>query len=91
MRRERKENQAAMLHYVKWYECASLNTFWPAMMLLCRSANAVVRWCVPAEVDAAFLAREPYNLLLSLAEDVLSIISKPNARLDWRTGFDFEC
>ena len=53
MRRERKENETAMQHYVKWYECASLNTFWPATEQLCRRANAVVRCCVPAEVDAS--------------------------------------
>ncbi len=52
MRRERKESERAMQHYVKWYECASLTTFWPAMALLCRRANAVVRCCVPAELDA---------------------------------------
>ena len=37
-----------------------------------------------AELDAStFLAREPYNLSLSLAGDVLSIISKPKGLHDF--------
>ena len=92
MRRECKENETAMQHYVKRYECASLNTFWPRMMLLCRRANAVVRWCVPAEVDAGVSSKRAVHLSLSLEGGVLSIVSKPKARLDWRSqvlSFEF--
>ena len=52
MRRERKENETAMQHYVNWYECASRAPFWPAMARLCQRANAVVSCSLPAEVDA---------------------------------------
>ncbi len=39
----------------------------------------------------AFLVREPYNLSLSLADDLLSIISKRNGhpRALKKTGFEF--
>ena len=38
------------------------------------------KWTKVAELDAStFLAREPYHLSLSLADDLLRIISKPKA------------
>ena len=93
MRRERKENETAMQHYAEGYECASLSTFCPAMALLCRSAKCGGELLSARQrLMPAFLASELCNLSLSLEEGVLSIVSKPKARLDWRRFFlSFEC
>jgi len=90
MRRERKENETAMQHYVKWYECASRAPFWPAMALLSRRANAVVRWCVPAEVDAGVSsARAAPAVAIASRRRPKHNFEAKSANLDWRSGFVF--
>ena len=79
MRRERKESETAMQHYVKWYECASLSTFWPAITLSCRRAKCAGEMVCQQVVDAGGECSEVHHLSLSLADDCLRIISKPKA------------